>query len=94
MTDRLVILVVVVSLAVFATLGMAGLIYLVAVHVSGNDLAIIATPTGTALGALGALLVSTRSTPTEPTPVTGAPGGEPVAVVETPSPRTAGKRAA
>lgn len=74
MTDRLTVVMVVTFLGVSTLVGLGGLIWLVG-RLEVKDaalLAIIAGPTGTALGALGTLLASTR---TGPMPVTGIAGG-------------------
>lgn len=68
MTDGRVVLAVVVLLGVFALGGLAGTIWLVAV---GGDAALVASVsglTGTALGSIGSMLSSTKSS--TPTPVT------------------------
>jgi hypothetical protein len=61
MTDRTVVLAVVVLLGAFCLLGLGGLIWLIDHGSDGEVLAIVAGPTSAALGALGALLASTRS---------------------------------
>lgn len=66
MTDSFVVRAVVLLLGAFALIGLAGLIFLVWSGTAGSDLAIVGGPTGVALGALGALLVSTRVGPTPP----------------------------
>lgn len=60
-TDSRVVLAVVVLLGVFGLLGMGGLIWLVHSGADGNAVAIIAGPTGTAVGALAAVLATTRT---------------------------------
>lgn len=66
MTDRKVVLVVAIALSVIALTGMAGLIYLAAV--GRNPPEQLGTLTAGAVGAVAALLVSTRSEPPGPTP--------------------------
>lgn len=73
MTDRLTVRLVVVLLGLFALTGLAGLIWLVDHDVEGELLAIVATPMGSALGALSAVLVSTRSAPEVPPGPTDGP---------------------
>jgi hypothetical protein len=89
-TDRLTVLAVVMFIGIATLVGMGGLIWLVGTTdvQDAATLAVIAGPTGTALGILGTLLVSTRTVPAEPTPVTVV--DEPVEVTETsaePAPR-------
>lgn len=85
MTDTFTVRAVVLMLGLFALLGLGGLVWLVDHGVDGDQLAIIAGPTGTALGALGAVLVSTRSAgdPPQPVHITNPPAA-PVPVEEVP----------
>lgn len=77
MTDRRVVLIVVVMLGVFALGGLAALTWLVHGKTPGDQLAIIAGPMGVALGALSAVLVSTRTTDiTQPVTVVNEGPGE------------------
>jgi len=64
MTDRKVVLVVAVALSVLAFTGFVGLIYLAAVNRPPPDQ--LGTLTAGAVGAIAALLVSTRSEPPGP----------------------------
>lgn len=85
MTDRKTVLAVVYLLGAFLLLSLGGVIYLVAIEQQADRIALVATPMGTALGALAAILVSTRSTndqpmavnvvnpPAKPVPVDAAP---------------------
>lgn len=68
MTDRRVVLIVVIMLGVFALGGLAALTWLVHGKTPGDQLAIIAGPMGVALGALSAVLVSTRTVPADDPP--------------------------
>lgn len=84
MTDRRVVLIVVLMLGTFALGGLGALTWLVHGKTPGDQLAIIAGPMGVALGALSAVLVSTRTqdppqnvqvvnAPNNPVPVDPAP---------------------
>lgn len=66
MTDRLTIRLVITFIGIFALVGLAGIIWLIDEGTAGVDLAIIAGPTGVALGALGSMLAHTSSTPNPP----------------------------
>lgn len=66
MTDRKVVLIVVLMLGVFALGGLAALAWLIHGKTPGSELAIISGPMGVALGALAAVLVSTRTTEDPP----------------------------
>lgn len=61
MTDRRTVLTVVTYLGLFALGALAGVIWLLSVHIAGDAIAPVVGLCGTALGALGALLVSTRT---------------------------------
>lgn len=84
MTDRTTVRMVVGFLGAFALVGMMGLIWLVGHDTPGETLALIGTPTGTALGALGMVLSSARTDPTDEeiktalAPLSTAGGGIPV----------------
>lgn len=65
MTQQRTVLVVVLALAGFALVGLGGLIYLVDAGTAPEAIAIIAGPTGVALGALGSMLNSTRTAEAE-----------------------------
>lgn len=71
MTDRFTVRAVVCFLGVGMLVGLVGLIWLVGKTdiKDAGLLAVIAGPTGTALGALGAVLVSTRTTDGPPAEV-------------------------
>jgi uncharacterized membrane protein len=67
MTDRKVVLAVVLLLGLFALGGLAGTVWLISRDRQPESIAVVAGLTGTALGALGTMLASTRSSP-DPTP--------------------------
>lgn len=82
MTDRFTVRAVVLLLGAFALIGLGGLIWLIGGAKNATDatlLAVVAGPTGTALGALGTLLARTSVGDDAPLPVAG-PGGGPVPV--------------
>lgn len=81
MTDKFTVRSVVLLLGAFALVGIAGLIWLIDHQAASENLAIVSGLTGTALGALGAVLVSTRTVTDSPQPVRIE--DEPVEVVET-----------
>lgn len=66
MTDRITIRLVVLMLGLLATGGLAGVVYLVAVHTPAESLAVVVALAGPPAGALSSMLVSTRSAPPEP----------------------------
>lgn len=66
MTDRKVVLAVIVLLGIFALAGLTGTILLVFYERPGENVAVVAGLTGTALGSIGTLLASTRSNPEPP----------------------------
>lgn len=81
MTDNFTVRAVVMLLGVFALVGLVGLIWLID-HGSVSDaalLAIIAGPTGTALGSLGTLLARTSTDHPAPVQVVNPPN-DPVQV--------------
>lgn len=83
MTDRRVVLIVVIMLGVFALGGLAALTWLVHGKTPGDQLAIIAGPMGVALGALSAVLVSTRTADGPPQAVNVVnPPADPIPVEE------------
>ncbi len=53
--------IVVVALAAVVLVGLVSMVVLVAHHIDPAEVALIAAPTNTALGGLGAVLVSTRT---------------------------------
>lgn len=63
MTDRRTIHTVIVFLGIITLVGLAAIVALVAMDKPTDSITIIGQITATALGALGATLVSTRSTP-------------------------------
>lgn len=69
MTDTFTVRAVVLLLGIFASVGLAGLIFLIYTGTTSADLAIVSSPVATALGALAAVLVSTRSAPAAALPV-------------------------
>lgn len=79
MTDRRVVMSVVVILGAFSLFGLAGTVWLIDGGTPAEMIAIVAGLTGTALGGVTGLLASTRSTPAEPAalpaeiPTEGAP---------------------
>lgn len=82
MTDKFTVNAVVVFLGSGMMLGLAGLIWLVSRgHGDPAALAVVAGPTGTALGALGTLLARTSSNPEDGVRITNPPS-EPVPTVE------------
>lgn len=78
MTDKRTVTMVVAFLGVFALAGLLSSVWLIDHERDASNIAIVAGMTGTALGALGGILASTR-TQQEPQPVIG-PGGGPVPV--------------
>lgn len=73
MTDRLVVLMVVLFLGLTTMIGLVGTIYLIVHGVDNASLLLaVSSPSSTALGGLIALLVSTHSTPPKP-PVDNVP---------------------
>lgn len=81
MTDIRIVRMVVLFLGMFCIGALAAMAWLIHGKTPGAELAIIAGPMGTALGALGAVLVSTRTQAEEPTPVTVVnPDADPVPV--------------
>lgn len=72
-----------VGLVLITVIGLTGLIWLVDHGVSATLLLVVSGPTTTALGALGSLLVSTRTSAEAPQPVVGVQGG-PVVTSEVP----------
>lgn len=69
MTDGRVVLAVVLMIGTFALGGLVGSIWLIDSGAKAEAVAIVSGLTGTALGALGSLLASTRSSLGEPSPV-------------------------
>lgn len=61
--DRTVVLAVVILLGLVGMLGLTGTIWLVHDKIDASAVAVVSTITGTAVGALGTLLASTRSAP-------------------------------
>lgn len=59
--DRAVVLAVILFVGVVAAGGLAGIVYLVAVHADATSLLAVSGPTTTALGILGGLLARTSS---------------------------------
>lgn len=74
-TDTFTVRAVVLLIGAFAVVGLVGLVFLIWSGTQSADLAIVSGPLGVALGALSAVLVSTRNVPAA---VVGA--GEPVVV--------------
>lgn len=69
MTDRLVVLMVVMFLGIIALTGLIGTIYLIVHGIDDSTLLLaVSSPSSAALGALTAVLVSTHSSRPEPTP--------------------------
>lgn len=64
MTSKTTVLAVVVSVAIFAILGLAGAVFLIDQGTDAALVALVTTPMGVALGALASMLASTRSTVT------------------------------
>lgn len=64
--DRAVVLAVVILLGAFALGGLAGTVWLIHDDKDPSAIAVVSGLTGTALGALGAVLASTRSVPPAP----------------------------
>lgn len=84
MTDRVTVRMVIGFLGAAVLLGLGGLIWLVG-KTDVRDaatLAIIAGPTGTALGALGTMLASTRTVPEANAPMPVVAQGGPVETVD------------
>lgn len=87
MQDRKVVLAVIGSTLVLGVLAVAGGIFLAWSRGVALDAALVGIA-GTALGVLGTLLASTKTTPDEPTSVQiDQPAGDPVPVAETPKRR-------
>lgn len=89
MTASRVVMSVVVLLGLFALGGLAGTIYLIDHEKAAESVAVVSGLTGTALGALGAVLASTKSGPdagAAPLPVTveNVGAGEAVPVEQVP----------
>lgn len=61
--DRTVVLAVVVLLGLFSLLGLGGIVWLIDGGSDASSIAVVSTLTGGALGSLGTLLASTRSSP-------------------------------
>ncbi|HXH59089.1 hypothetical protein [Iamia sp.] len=81
-SDHFTVRAVVLFLGATALAGLGGLVYLIRVGVSGADLAIVAGPAGTALGALATLLARTSTSGgTSPVEVVNPPA-DPVNVAE------------
>lgn len=59
--DRIVVLAVIIFVGVVAAGGLAGIVYLVAVHADATSLLAVSGPTTTGLGILGGLLARTSS---------------------------------
>jgi hypothetical protein len=85
MTDIRIVRMVVLFLGVFCLGSLTAMSWLIHGKTPGAELAIIAGPMGTALGALGAVLVSTRTTNEAPQPVSVTnTAADPIPVEETP----------
>lgn len=69
MTDRRVVFAVVLFLGTFALMGLGGTTWLIDHQRDASNIAIVSGLTGTALGALGGILASTRSGPDTAMPV-------------------------
>ena len=65
MTDRRTVQLVIASLAIFALAGLAGIVYLIGTGHKAEDVSPLVALTGPAIGAVGAMLVSTRSVDVE-----------------------------
>jgi uncharacterized membrane protein len=63
MTDRRTILAVVILLGVLAIAGLAGVVFLISTGHSQGEVAVVVALAGPPAGALGSLLVSTKSSP-------------------------------
>lgn len=75
-TPKSVILAVVVFLGVFTLLGLVGTVFLIdRGHATGAEIALVSSPTVFALGVLGGILASPRTTPELP-PGTTLTGGQ------------------
>lgn len=59
--DRTVVLAVILFVGIIASGGLAGIVYLVAVHAEATALLAVSGPTTTALGILGGVLATTRT---------------------------------
>jgi hypothetical protein len=81
MTDTWTVRTTVILLGLFSLIGIGGLIWLISVDKSAEAILPIVSLTSASIGAVSALLVSTRSSPESPQPVVG-PGGGPVPVME------------
>lgn len=79
MTDRLVVLMVVMFLGMTTVIGLIGTIYLIVHGIDNASLLLaVSSPSSASLGGLIALLVSTHSTPPEPPVPPVPPVGPPV----------------
>ena len=87
MTNQRTVTMVVAFLGLFALAGLFGTVWLIDHQRDASNIAIVAGMTGTALGALGAVLASTKTTEV-PTPVTVTnPPDDAVQVEEVPKPK-------
>lgn len=79
MTPKNVVLAVVIGLAVIAGVGLVGLIVLAKDDTAAASLAVVAGPTGTAIGALASVLARTSTdNSTVPDPIDTTPTAPPV----------------
>lgn len=60
-TEHTVVRIVVIGLVAVTVFGMGAMTWLISVHANVSDVVVVSSPTTTALGALCAMLVSTRS---------------------------------
>lgn len=75
MKNQLTVTLVVIFLGMFALGGLAGLVFLLWDGADAATVAVVATPMGVALGALGAVLASTSVNPPAPVVAEPPPGG-------------------
>ncbi|QOR55365.1 MAG: hypothetical protein SHS37scaffold145_16 [Phage 71_18] len=85
MTDRRVVFAVVLFLGAFALLGLGATTWLIDHQRDASNIAVVSGMTGTALGALGGILASTRSGPDSMPVMVTNPPGDPVPVDPAPA---------
>lgn len=85
MTDSKVVMTVIVFLGLFALAGLGGVVWLISVAADASSVAVVAGLTGTALGSVGTMLASTRTTVEAAQPVNVVnTAADPVPVDNTP----------
>ena len=87
MTNQRTVTMVVTFLGLFALCGLAGTVWLIDHQRDASNIAIVAGMTGTALGALGAVLASTKTSDIPQAVTVANPPADPVNVEEVPKKR-------